>query len=57
MDIGLNFFIPIANLFRDVLTISVNFFGNSIPLYAFVLFGILIGLFVRVISIIVGLHL
>ena len=57
MDVGSQFFIPIALLFRDVLTISINFFGSQIPLYAFVLFGVLIGLFIRVISIIVGLHL
>lgn len=57
IDFGTQFFVPIANLMRDILTINVNFFGNSIPLYSFLLFGILIGLFIRVISIIVGLHL
>lgn len=57
MDVGSGFFIPIANLFREVLTIQVNFFGNQIPLYAFLLFGVLIGLFIRVISLIAGLHL
>lgn len=56
MDIGTNYFIPIARLFYDWLTIPVTFFGNTIPLYIFFIFGLLIGLFIKVLTIIGGIH-
>lgn len=56
-DVGSGFFVPIANLFKEFLTINVNFFGNSIPLYIFLIFGLLIGLFIKMLSLIGGIHI
>ena len=55
-DVGTNFFVPIANMFKEFLTINVTFFGNTIPLYIFLIFGLLIGLFIKMLSLIGGIH-
>lgn len=57
MDIGTDFFVPIAQLFYSWLSTSVVFFGNSIPIYVFILFALLIVLFIKFLSIIGGIHL
>lgn len=57
MDIGQDYLIPIANLFTSFLTTPVVFFGNTIPLYVFILFGLLIGLFLKLLSIVGGVHI
>lgn len=57
MDIGQNYLIPIFDKFLDVLTIQITFFGTSIPLWAFIAFSLLVTIFLRVQSLLGGLHL
>ena len=56
MDIGTNFLMPILDKFLDVLTIEITFFGATIPLWAFIAFGLLVTIFLRVQSLLGGLH-
>lgn len=56
MDIGQDFLIPIFDKFMEVLTIQISFFGTSVPLWAFIAFSLLVTIFIRVQSLLGGLH-
>lgn len=54
LDLLSGLFTPVMNLFLDFLSIQVVFGGLSFPVWAFFAFSILIGIFMRIISVIGG---
>lgn len=56
MDVGIGFLTPILLLFREWMMITIDFFGATIPLWAFIVFAMLVGLFIRALSLLGGIH-